>query len=437
MARHVRYGLTQQKEDLDKSIVHGTEAIFLPAVSQDEDSFNIAKILFHLAHTLLERSSKFKQPEDPKHSIEYLRYLRRLPLESFKVPRSEVTGTLIRALATQVSLDTGYGTQNIKEMVVLCRELLTSNTLTDFPLGAFQSLTDSVAFEYTQRRPLYSPDELIECLRDAANMCPPDSHFVFLALALQLYFRFIKTHSNDDYEEAAALFERILDPNQPGNCPDLIRVHASRLANILPITRASISQNPEYFEVAISRLRTELNSSAYNEESRILLTDNLALLNKIRFLKYGLAESLEEANSFTSQLINISSSESLVKSWEPFIESDAVWESYSMSMMTEKFSTLKNCSQLLLQGPDVTKSTSIALQSGMKQSSNVRTMYQISKIPSSIAGYYSVRLVLPIPTIGDLSTSVTFTTFSASRSRKLARSGTSKSLSLSAMTFSS
>ena len=142
--RWARYQLSKEKQDLDKSIVHCTDAIFLPPVSRDGSVLNnVFQLLLHLAFALLERSENFEQPEGVKYSIEYLRYLRGLPLDPFdlRIPRILVTASLIRALGVQVESDAGGGTQNIKEMVVLCRELLISDTesLTsaDFPIDPF------------------------------------------------------------------------------------------------------------------------------------------------------------------------------------------------------------------------------------------------------------------------------------------------------------
>jgi chaperonin GroEL (HSP60 family) len=63
-----------------------------------------------------------------------------LSLDSFDVPRNDVTTSLIRALAIQVESEAGDGTRNIKEMVVLCRELLTSTLSAGFPDASFYIL---------------------------------------------------------------------------------------------------------------------------------------------------------------------------------------------------------------------------------------------------------------------------------------------------------
>jgi CHAT domain-containing protein len=353
--RWARYQLSQDKEDLDLFIVHTTEAIFLPPISRDGHRLNnVFQLLFHLAFALLDRSENFDQLEDIKYSIEYLRYLRGLLLDSFdlRVPRNLITTSLICALATQVRLDTVDGTQNINEMVVLCRELLTSESkTTDFPICAFKSLDQAVDTEFNRRRPIQSLDEVIECLRDAVEVCPPGSYVLF-ALANQLCTRFTGTHSNVDYEEATALLERILDPNQPKECPESIRVRASSLATALAHTRSTVFKNPEYSEVAISRLRTELSSPSINERRRVLITESLEIQSRLRFAQYSLAESLEEANSYTSQVVGLLSSPSLAKSGQLFAATKAIRETYSVTAIQQ---IIQNHEELLSITPPGTE----------------------------------------------------------------------------------
>ena len=136
--RWARHALSRDRQDIDKSIVHCTEAILLPPVSLADHSGNIVRLLFNLAKILLERSKEFDQPEDVKFHIEYLRYLRGLALDSFGVPRSDLTTSLIQGLGLQVvKLEAGDATQNIKEMLSLCRELLTSTYQQTFPSPLF------------------------------------------------------------------------------------------------------------------------------------------------------------------------------------------------------------------------------------------------------------------------------------------------------------
>ncbi|KAH8992710.1 hypothetical protein EDB92DRAFT_542870 [Lactarius akahatsu] len=342
MARFVRYTLSRQKEDLDKSILHYTEAILLPPVSRDGLSLNIVKLLLFLAFALLHRSEDFEQPEDVKSSIEYLRYLRRLPLDSFGLARRTATTFLIRALGIQVHSGAGDGTQDVNEMADLCREFLGPNISADLPAAAFEPLGGAVIVEFARGRTVQSLDKVVECLRDAARLCPPgsQSHPVLLTLAVTFLIRFLGTHSNEDYEEGTALLERILDPNQPGGCPDSLRDKVLHLASGFASTRSVIFENPEYSEIAISRLRTSLSSSSIMGRLRLTITGVLASQNRERFRHYSLAESLEEANSYTSQLVDLSSSESQYFG-EFLLQSDAGQESYPMKRVTEEIQHLE------------------------------------------------------------------------------------------------
>jgi hypothetical protein len=229
--------------------------------------------------------------------------------------------------------------------------------------------------------------------------------------------------------------ERILDPNQPGECPDSIRDLASSLATVLAFFRSTIFENPEYSEVTISRLRTLLSSPSIDEGLRLQFTDVLAIQARERFTQYSLAESLEEANSYTSQVVDLSSSESLEKSGKLFLESEAVRESYSMTRMAEKIQHLEELLSITPPGTERHK----------KCLSNLANWYQskfhrtndISDIEESIK--YS-RLSLDATHSSDPWRTIPLlpcATSSTSRSRKPGRSATSTSQSPSAMTFSS
>jgi hypothetical protein len=381
--RWARYQLSREKNDLDKSILHCTEAIFLPPVSRVGPSRRVIQLLFHLAYALLERSKKFEQPEGIKYSIGYLRYLRGLPLDSFDPSRDFVTTTLVRALSVQATSDGGGGTQNIEEMVALCRELIASTSSAGFPRDAFMHLSQAI-YRKLIRGCVQWSDSVIECLRDAVKVCPPGSHLVLFALVGQLFTRFMETNSNDDCEEATALLDRILDPSQSGECPDSIRDQASQFAALFALVRSVIFQNPQYSEESLSRLRASLSSSfgQVDENIHLAVTKILAFREKERYRQFGLLESLEEANSYTSRVVDLSSSQSLEKYRDLLFESDDDRESYSTTKMGKKFSFSKNYCQLHLQRQNVTKIASVVLQNGIKQSPAVPTTYRISNSPS-------------------------------------------------------
>ncbi|KAH9164589.1 hypothetical protein EDB89DRAFT_2139706 [Lactarius sanguifluus] len=261
-----------------------------------ELSLGVVQLLYHLALVLLERSKKFKQPEDVKYSVEYLRYLRGLPLDSFDVRRDNVTASLIRALATQVRLDVGTGHRIISRMVDLCRELLTSNILAEFPASSFQSLNQAVDSEFIRGRPI-----------------------PLQAKSLNAYGT---RHSNEDYEEAAALLEMVLDANQP----ESVRVDPESGFGTChcALTRQNgFFQNPEYSEGFVFK---SLRAWRSKPDCGLELQS---------------CRELEEANSYTSQVVDLSSSESLERSGELLLESDAVRESYSMTGMAEKIQHLE------------------------------------------------------------------------------------------------
>ena len=340
--RSKRFRLSDDKEDLDKSIVHYTEAILLLSVPGDRPYLtNTIQLLFHLARTLFDRSQVSNRPVDNKYAIEYLQYLRGLPVDSSHVSRRSLTIALILALAEAIRVES-HGTHNIDEMLVLFRELITSDLLAgcheDIFL-VFFALKVAMNAEYSRGRVEYL-DAVIEYLRDAIKIYSPDSLLILFSLAGALHIRFMETHSNADYEESMALYERVTDTSQPGGCPDYIRDMASLNASFVSFDRSTLFKNPEYSEATISRLRTELGSSGIDRERcRAELADKLASLAEDRSKRYDLPESLEEAESYASQVVDLSSSES----WENFryFPTGPVLQLCSITLMTEKIQQLE------------------------------------------------------------------------------------------------
>jgi CHAT domain-containing protein len=334
-ARFLRYKRLKQKEDLDKCILHFTEAIFLPLFSP-----YVVEIFLVLAWTLLHRSRVFDQPEDVKYSIEYLQHLRALPLESFDISRRVVTTKLIQALAVQVQLEAGHGTQNTGQMVVLCRELLTISVDSGFPVDPFVSLNQALDAESIRGQPIQLLDEVIECLRDAEKLCPPGSYDISFSLAYRLFTRFKQTPSNGDYDDAITILGKILNSNQAGQCPTSILGMASSLTGLLVLVRSMVFRNPEYSEVAITSLRALVRSSFIDEELRFHISDILSMLVGDRVTKYDLADGLEEANSHLSQAASLSA-QILEKSGELMNESYAIRETSSLEEMHQKIRHLE------------------------------------------------------------------------------------------------
>jgi hypothetical protein len=312
---------------------------------------NAVQTLFFLVNDLLRRSEEFEQPEGIKFSIEYLCHLRRFPLDSFDIPRTVVTISLIRALRTQVRLGTRNETQDVNEMVVLCLELLSSRQSAAILVEAFNSLTEAVRIELNRGPTTQMIDEVIECLRGAVKVYSPDSqdawHEVMFALAYTLQLRFMRTHSKKDCEEAEALLEKIL---APGGCPDSFRDEASTLSVLLAYGRSAFFKEPEYSEVAISRLRAYDGSPSLDEEDRLTISSAIAVQSRIRFREFSLDESLEEANSYISRLINASSSSSLAESAELPSWPEQILETYSATDIQQKIEYLENLLSVIPPG---------------------------------------------------------------------------------------
>ncbi|KAI0298367.1 CHAT domain-containing protein [Multifurca ochricompacta] len=331
-SRFKRYELSEQKEDLDKSIVHCTNAIFLPP--SWGFYLNVVQVFFHLALLLLLRSNKFKQPEDAKCAVEYLRYLRGLPLDTFEVSNELVTTLLVQALASQVELEAD-GTQDIEEMVILCQELLTchSSELTH----AITALFTVILSKYCQGKQVEPLDEIIQWLRDTLKISPPDLHPLPLGLAAALMIRFGKFYSNDDYEEAMTLLESVIASSPFGDDPSEFQILASGFAAVLARIRAELFPNPEYLEKAISLCRTLLGSSSLDNNIRYSIVDNMAFLAEMRFENFGLTEALQDAHSYTSEMANLASSSALGN----FDNLDAVRAAYPMTVVEEKIGNLR------------------------------------------------------------------------------------------------
>jgi tetratricopeptide (TPR) repeat protein len=341
ITRDLRYMRLHQKEDLDKSILHYTEAIFLPPIRAR--SFpNFIKILSLLAMALLKRAKEYKQPEGIGYSIKYFRYLRRFPLDAFDVPREAyTTKPLIQALGIRVRLGTGNGTRDIKEMVALCHELLASNKSAVVLNAAFGYLREAADVEFHRGIPSQVLDEVIECLQDAVEVCPPGSHVVLFSLGCTLFNRFIKTHSDEDYEEAAVVLERVLEP---GGCPDSVRDVPLAFSTALTFFRSIFLQDPEYSQAAISRLRAEIISPSpeIGEQLRLLLASSLAMQTGLRGREYNLAENLEEANSYTSQAIDLSSSPGFKSGELIGSELGAIFGNHSAAEIQQQIGSVEN-----------------------------------------------------------------------------------------------
>ena len=103
--RHHRYKLLKQKSDLDKTITFLTQAVLIVHSSHHRDVVH----MFHtLSYLLCSRFVHFRQPEDVRSALQYLRFLRiNHPLEEFSVRGGCATACLVVALSENLIL--GFG----------------------------------------------------------------------------------------------------------------------------------------------------------------------------------------------------------------------------------------------------------------------------------------------------------------------------------------
>ncbi|KAH8995801.1 CHAT domain-containing protein [Lactarius hatsudake] len=287
MTRLEQHMLSNQMEDLEQAIVHLTESLLLPPHSWPEHGPNILEALFFLAFALLRRSEVSKQPEDAIYAAKYLRHLRDQPHQAFGISRDEVTTFLVRALVVQVMFETGNVMQSIGEMGVLCRELLTLNMSTSHAVTLFASVVLSKFGPGGPDQPL---DQLIEWLRMTAT---PERHEACLALAQSLFCRYCMTFLNDDYEEAASVFDWIIISSCRRESQDKFVATARQMVTRLAMIRSMTHDTPEYSEEAIYRARSFLSSSPQEHPYYSVVNHSLEVTAKQRFHYFGTSESLE------------------------------------------------------------------------------------------------------------------------------------------------
>ena len=289
-----RFNLSNQREYLDRAIVHLTETILLPPLSLLQHAPIILHALFLLTDVLLMRSKVIKQPGDAIYATKYLYYLRDQPHEIPNIPRHRVTDLLVQTLALQVKFKVGNVMQNIREMAIFSRELLTMETsdidttrLIDF----IWEVTLSKIYRGVPDHPL---DELIECLRAAMKRRPdlPRARFTF---AMSLMNRYRMTQVDDDYEQAMSILNQMATSGSSQD-ESFYQERATGLAAFLARFRSETHWSPEYLEEAIYHTRAFLSSSSYTKSYSHFAWD-LEDTAKERFLYFGSIEGVEESDT--------------------------------------------------------------------------------------------------------------------------------------------
>ena len=295
-ALNVRYHSLGQVDDLEQSILHYTEAIFLPP-HRDRDILNTTQIFFVTARLLLLRATRTEHPEDVKSPVIYLRYLRGQSPEAFNISPDEVKDSLMTALALQVELELGDVMQDIEEMADLVLELLNSDTWTT-STDTITSFAAVVKHRYGKWGYGKEPRaKTIDCLRKA-KIRLPDSDELSITLASTLLDRFEIAYSKDDYEEGTAILDKFLTSRGPGDEPSQYR-EALEFISVFAHARLNVSWKPEHLEEAIYRLRNCLIWIPPEDPIHPYIDQNLKVLQSKHFEEFGVGVR-QEGHSYVS-----------------------------------------------------------------------------------------------------------------------------------------
>ena len=280
-----RYQLSRQQDDLDQSLLHFTEAIFLP-LPWSSCPLTIA-IFYSLTLAIFSRANAYRQHRDVKCCIAYLRYMRGQGL----IPMTEI---LVSALAVQAKLNLGDVDQDIEEMADLCGELL--NSQTTIPTGHIANFALAVCGRIQDLFVGRVPSEnVLGCLRKAIIRFP-DLHEVSFALAKSLLVRFNTTPSEDDYKEGMAMLDNVTNFRGWGDRASPYPEFSLEIAALFAKVHFDAFGKPENLEEAIYRSRTALDGLSLENPDRPLIMENLLHLQGLRFDGSSVAASVREVS---------------------------------------------------------------------------------------------------------------------------------------------
>ena len=305
-ATRLRFLSSGQQGDLKQSILSFTEAIYLPITRDTPPPFlNIVKILHHLARGVFFRVEESRRPEDVKCCIRYFRYLHRQWHQvsmNFPVP---VATDLVHVLAMQVELELGDVDEDIEEMADLCDELLNSDISTQsltHPIEDFARAINIHFKDHLERK--FLSEKVKDCLRKAIVRLP-DLHQVSLVLGLSLLFQFFISPSDDDYEEAMGISDRIIMFRGSGDAPNPYRKEALDFAARFARLRFLVYQKPEYLEHAIYRIRTLLDGTSIEDPDRAEIIGHLSQYEGFRLDPTGTSGNTQNALSIPPESGNL------------------------------------------------------------------------------------------------------------------------------------
>ena len=257
-----RYELSNQREDIDGSILSLTESLLSPPGSWLAHGPTIIEVLYHISLSLITRSRVSKEPEDANYAAIYLRHLRHTP-----ITRDLVTALLVEALVFQMELNACDTVKTLEEMAVLTHELLTSdpsNSLTTRTVTLFSRALSPHLINPIPDQPL---NQIIECLR-LARIYKPKLPEVPFSLCNCLFSRYMNTHAIDDLDDAADVAEEIIASGPPNG---KFVTQCQKIAPALAMLRSIAVNNPNNSELIYrNRASAAVKEDIYTNWSHVL-----------------------------------------------------------------------------------------------------------------------------------------------------------------------
>ena len=251
----------------------------------------------------LHSSEGFWEPDGVNSKIKYLRNIYDHPLDSLNLPHHEVTTSLVNLLVARVNGEAEYASEDVDEIVALCRRLLTMDTPRDSLTSAFQGLTQAVLNEFHRDRRMQPLDQAVECLKEALKTCATGCRQVSFDLANILAARFLILHTDDDCQEAKTVLQEITTSRPPGNFSGSYHIQASALMTAIGLAQSIIHSSIEDFDGVASGCRSFLdNCSLFGDPLHPVIAELLASHAERRS---GHLEPLQGSQAMHSNLDNL------------------------------------------------------------------------------------------------------------------------------------
>jgi hypothetical protein len=206
-------------------------------------------------------------------------------------------------LAARVKADPRNASKDIDQIVVLCRELVTSDTPRDHLTNAFEALTRAVLDDFSYGKRSECSDQAIGCLRGALNASPPGFHQLSLNLCNLLVVRFLAFQKDDDYQEAKTVLHNITHPPSPRAPPDSYQVQGSALTSALGLARSLVYSDLKDWDGTVSRCRSFLeNLPNFGHPLHPVIADFLASHAERVSKKFSTPQAMQAPHSETNRL---------------------------------------------------------------------------------------------------------------------------------------